>query len=330
MAKYNVKNSNHLMWDGVSRPFLEDYTLRYTDPIKDNKLVLKYIIRCSDEVYPSGSAKLVGLYSKGNSNPILCEKIYDLSDYDIMHKENFVKLDKAYFSLAEASGSTKCDKNYIDWELRFEDPNIYFKTMPRLVGRLLTGKQYRYFSPRHSSFVNGDVFINEKKLSLRREVISQSHQFGLSWPEKIVHFFCSGFSDENLSLELLQIEQPQKTFAKKWFAFCIKYKETVYTSHSPIRIKSVSELNQQSWLFSFVKSGMKFEGDIYWSKEDLVRWLEKSSKIETECMIHLKPILNLRIYEKVNKMWSLKKEWHNMTGGILEMNQNLNDRDNVK
>lgn len=195
MSDSLVKPDNNLAWDGVKKPFFEVYHVQ----INDTNGHWGFFVDLSLGNPGFGTVHGKSTVAAGFENQdglVLLEQSYDLSTHDVVHADEFIRIDTSSLSLAECTGGISSAGHTLKWELRFEDPVLTYRPFPEFFYRwnLIPA---RLLVPRMIGLVSGNIYIDHKKFTLNRERVSQTHIYGPKNPEGRTRVSCLNFLEDS-------------------------------------------------------------------------------------------------------------------------------------
>jgi len=255
MSELLVKIDNDFVWDGIQRPFFENYFLKICDPFSCWSLCLYFFIDCpSDGVHP-GISRVLASYVTTQGEKILVQNDYDLHLYDIVHTDPFLKIHENILTLADCMGCVEHEKNRIKWDFRFEDPVLSSRPISKTLQKF---SKIKFFLPRLLSFVSGDFYVNHKKHSLNRVRVTQGHMVGPRIPSPFSLAHCVDFPDDPLAyFEALCWPTP----LKEAHFFCVGMEGQAFRADSLSQVfwRNRSVRKSDHWQLQFFSRGFRFD-----------------------------------------------------------------------
>lgn len=253
-----VKIDNDFVWDGKERPFFENYFLKICDPFSEWSLCLYFFIDCPpDSIHPGISLVFAG-YVTAQGEKVLVQNDYDLSLHDVVHADPFLRIQENILTLADCTGCVRQEKNMIKWDLRFEDPVLSARPIPKIFQKF---SKIRFFLPRFLCFVSGDIYVNHKKHSLNRVRATQGHMAGSRVPSSFSLIHCIDFPDDPLAyFEALCWPTPLKE--ARFFRVGMEGREFRAESLDQVFWKNRFSRESDRWQWQFFSGGFRFDGKI--------------------------------------------------------------------
>lgn len=262
-----VKSDNKLVWDGLRQPFHESYTVKINDSNGKWALTLRYVLATPSPGYVSGMASLWAVYEERGADPVALRRDFDMSVYDVVHADEFIRVGDAWLSLANCHGGIATPAGMIKWELAFEDPVASLRHYPHTLFYRSPFPATKFCSPRLSGFVTGSLFINHKKIHLLREKVHQNHSFGEMSPASSAWVNCISFrEDSSAYVEGVSAVLPvgRGQIFRPCHLFCVGMDGRRFVANSPVKAlwRNRSRHDFRNWEFEFEKSGFRFETSV--------------------------------------------------------------------
>lgn len=264
MTKSLVKLDNNLVWDGNRRPFYESYYLKINDSNAKWSLWLRYTFAVPVPGHAAGLASLWAVYMDEGGSKVALKQDYDMAVYDVVHADEFIRIGDSSLSLAGASGGIVTGKDTVKWELDFEDPVQSLRLYPNPLFYETPFPAAKFMTPRLSGFVTGTIFVNHKKITLKRERVHQGHVFGTTPARHWAWANCIDFrEDSSAYFEALsgRLAVGRKKILRPCHLFCVGMDGKRFLANSIIKMlwQNRSHYDFDGWHCEFEKSGYRFE-----------------------------------------------------------------------
>lgn len=301
-----VKLDNHMIWDGKRFPFYETYDIRFYHPRQLWSFFVRYAMHVPSAQRHEAFVSITSLFADQKGKDVKLEQQFPLLEHDVVHANRFITVGTASLSLAEALGCVEQNDQTIRWELGFEDPTQSEHIYPWFV-YTLPFPCLKFLTPRFSSFVSGQIFVNHHSRDFQHLKVFQSHRYGSS--SKAPHFWiqCSDFEeDETAVLEGLMIERGwPKASKKKWIFLNLIYESQRY---SFCRLwcgnKRMFSGQPEDSTVTFEKGKLRFTCHV--KREGKTTGLSLLAAIQ------------IKIYKKQHGIWAEHATLTSKGGGVLE------------
>lgn len=327
MLESLVKIDNDLVWDGVKRPFFEFYHVHLNDTNGRWALFLEFAINSPANPREPGCSSLSASYVDQNGERLLLRRDYELATHDVVHADEFIRIDNNSLSLAECVGGLQEGKRLIKWELSFEDPILSFRPYSRLWINRLPLVPSKIFLPRLVGFVSGNIFVDHHKFTLQRARVSQAHVYGRSLVENWSRATCLNFQEDSEAFFEAQSCQIRfrNRLLKPLSLFYVGMEGQIFRADSLWRMAcfNQSELHENQWRASFQKGGYRFDCRITRSTETPRREFLGPSGAACGIVDGLLADVEVHVSRKQRGLWRGHKMLSGARQGVFQSIQSL-------
>lgn len=302
MSESLVKTDNDLVWDGVVKPFIEFYDFLLTHPEGNWALWIQLVLNIPETHKNPALSTVQACFITKEGQKIVLKNDFDLKSHDVVHTDQFIKIDETVFSLADCFGGAQKEDQFIRWELSFEDPVLSYQPYPKGLTRLA---KFKHLCPRLIGHVSGNIFVNHKKYSFTEAKMTQNHSFGTRPPQKWAQATCLHFADDTEAFfHAMNLKMSGRIPTLSFVMLGFEGQEFRLNSWVEALGTTRSEINFDAWKIHFQKKGYRFACRL-WREPDFTIGLPFPSFGETEPTHYLSPLshIEIQIHKKHHGMW---------------------------